>query len=568
MRIRAATLTAVVLCAVVGARVIRGKLQEPNEQATGSSKASEPVTIPEEEVARHWTGTHKAVRTKLRDESAFFAGIRLRLVVDEAGNVAAVTAEQGPAEAVPAAVAEARNWKYKPFEKDGEPVIAKITDYVRLLPPEDLPKTHQEFPQLGSPAGVVMTLLRTVCYGTCPSYSVEIHGDGTVLYKGESFVVVAGEHRDHISPEQVDELVDAFRKADYFSLKDEYSYNVTDNPTYTTTFQVDQIKKTVTDYVGELAGMPEAVSDLERTIDRVAGTQKWIQGTADTAPTLKKEGWDFKSEEAAKTMARAAANGSSEFVKDLLKEGTGGTVKDEAGYSALAAAAAAEDSKTLQLLMKAGVGKDDIVAKTRALGAAALKGDLETVEQLIAYGADPKSVSGGEYEGMTVLMAGATSGVPKVVERILSGHPDLNARDEKGRTALWYVCEGNDYWDEKRHANRGEVIHLLARAGADLDAQDEEGNAALHSAYYEGVARALIEDGADVNIRNKVGETPLMSNFSVAAAKLLVAAGADIHAKDDQGKTALDHARELEPEGDRVKYLKALEAAKRERHNE
>ena len=71
-----------------------------------------------------------------------------------------------------------------------------------------------------------------------------------------------------------------------------------------------------------------------------------------------------------------------------------------------------------------------------------------------------------------------------------------------------------------------------------------------------------------MNIRNKVGETPLMSNFSVAAAKLLVPAGADIHAKDDRGKTALDHARELEPEGDWVKYLKALEAAKRERHNE
>jgi len=211
------------------------------------------------------------------------------------------------------------------------------------------------------------------------------------------------------------------------------------------------------------------------------------------------------------------------------------------------------------------VGKNDAQTKTSALGAAALTGDLEMVRELIAYGGDPKGVAGEKGRSSTVLMEAAASGVTDVAEVILAAHPDVNASDKKGRTAVRYVCEGNNYWDRKRHADRGQVIHMLARAGADLDAQDEEGNTALHGAYDENVAKALIAEGADVNIRNNGGNTPLMENFSVQAAKLLVAAGADVHAKNHQGKTALDFARQLEPEGERVKFLLSVESAKARR---
>ena len=33
--------------------------------------------------------------------------------------------------------------------------------------------------------GTVVRLERSECYGTCPSYSVEIHGDGSVEYEGK-----------------------------------------------------------------------------------------------------------------------------------------------------------------------------------------------------------------------------------------------------------------------------------------------------------------------------------------------------------------------------------------------
>lgn len=538
---------------------------QAGQSAQGNALETQAVEIPDLDVYKHRVGPRTAIRMTPERPQDIFQGVKLTLIVDTEGNVISAVPEEGPAKAFAQAAAEAKGWMYVPFEKDGVAVVARITDYARVLPPEDLPKVHQEFPSVKNAAGMVMTLHRTGCYGSCPAYEVEIHGDGTVLYKGTAFVVVAGEHQDHISSEQVEEIVEAFRKADYFSLKDQYRYMVTDNPTYVTSFRVDQIKKTVTDYVGDEAGMPQAVTDLEETIDRIAGTVKWVRGNEDTVPSLKKEGWDFKSPEAAQVMARAAEDGSSRLVSDLLAAGAGAAVAHQSGSSALSGAASAGDRKTLEMLIKAGVGKGNEPMKTDALAAAAAQGNIDMVRSLLAYGGDPTGEIKDEQVVRTVLMSAAMSGVPEVVQTILAGGADVNARDEKGHTALWSVFDASEYYDKERHADRGRVIHLLARAGANLNAQDDQGNTALHGCYDEDVAKALIEDGADVNVRNKKGETPLMSNFSVEVAKLLVAAGADIHAKDDEGHTALDHAKDLEINGEREKFLRSLETAKARR---
>jgi ankyrin repeat protein len=72
--------------------------------------------------------------------------------------------------------------------------------------------------------------------------------------------------------------------------------------------------------------------------------------------------------------------------------------------------------------------------KTEAIAAAAQAGDLEFVRLLLAYGADPKGV--GRNGSTAVLMSAALPAVPEILETILAGHPDVNARDEKGHTAL------------------------------------------------------------------------------------------------------------------------------------
>ncbi len=56
-----------------------------------------------------------------------------------------------------------------------------------------------------------------------PAYSVEVRGDGQVLFDGKSNVLILGHHHASLSKQGVDNLVAAFRRADYFSLKDKYT---------------------------------------------------------------------------------------------------------------------------------------------------------------------------------------------------------------------------------------------------------------------------------------------------------------------------------------------------------
>jgi ankyrin repeat protein len=532
----------------------------PRDAVNSNSTDAAVYTRPDDEVRAHQIGNHKVLRqpAPINYWQRIFRVVQLKLIIDPDGHVLSATPQQGPTESYDDAIAEAMTWKYKPFEKDGVPVTASITDYVRVLPPEQLPATHRDFPPITNLAGVVMTLSRSGCFGTCPSYSVEIHGDGTVLYAGDSFVVFTGEHRNYLSPEKVSEILDAFKRADYFSLKDEYSYQVTDCPTYTTTFRMDQVSKSVRDYVGAEAGMPQAVTDLENTFDRVAGTMKWIKGDADTIAALKREQWNFKSPEAAQSLVRASREKNMELVRALVSEGVAVSGTDETGNTVLAAAAGAGDRHSVKLLLQAGADKKDIRKKTQALAAAARSGDPERVTLLLRYGGNAKGWMREPGGRKTVLMETAASGVPEVVSMVLAENPDVNARDEVGHSAFWYVSDGHSSLDRKDHANRAEVVHLLAGAGADLDLRDNEGNTALHTADNAVIARALIQEGANVNICNNRGDTPLMMNFSFEVAKVLVAAGADFHARNNEGKTALDLAQQIEPTGKRAQFLKEL----------
>src|SRR5271166_2232153 len=519
-------------------------------------KGSETYEVPNSELERHEIWPHRPVRPG--HAVGAFDSVHLSVIVDAQGNVVSATPVSGPSDAYAAAVAEAMKWKYVPFEKGGVATRATFDDDVRLLPPERLPTRHEPFPEITSSSNVVMKLSRSGCFGTCPAYSIEIHGDGAVNYSGGYFVVVRGEHRDHLSATQIKDLIEAFRAADYFSLDDKYTSPATDLPTFVTSLRVDQVAKSVVDYWGSEVGMPQAVTDLEETIERVTNTRKWIAGTAETVPTLKNGGFDFSSTEAAALLARAAKEGSTVVVKDLLALRVEPNGQTEDGRSALAAAAGARDREAVELLIQAGAGKGNPKMKTEALGAAASVGDAELVKRLLAYGGKANGEIRNGEESQTVLMQAASSGVPDVVKLILAGHPHVNARDKKGQTAVRHVVEGNDYWDEERHADRAEVIRLLVTAGANVNARDEDGETALHEALDDDVVKALIKAGANVNVRNNNGETPLMTNVSVEVLKILVAAGADIHARDTAGRSVLGNVLQYEKSGPRVEYLRSL----------
>jgi len=141
---------------------------------------------------------------------------------------------------------------------------------------ESHPNVNAAFPEIHDWNTLRITLSRTGCYGKCPTYEVEIHGDGTVLYDGKFNVAAKGKYTAKISHASSVELVDFFRRANYFSLSDRYVSGVTDNPAYETSISFDGVSKSVLDYVGQSVGMPATVSDVEAAIDRLSGASKWV----------------------------------------------------------------------------------------------------------------------------------------------------------------------------------------------------------------------------------------------------------------------------------------------------
>lgn len=202
------------------------------------------------------------------------------------------------------------------------------------------------FPSVKDWNSVKITLHRGVCFGTCPDYDLEVDGDGTVHYQGRDFVILSGKDQSKISPQTVRALLAAFQKAEFYWLFDRYAAAITDGPTYQIGISIDGHDKKVTDYLGTAVGMPLVVRDLEKQIDKVAGTERWVRGNGETVSLLKARGWDFHSaddanrkllRDAANILWRGAGNASEiAYMTQLLQAGM--QADSDAGCAALSAA--------------------------------------------------------------------------------------------------------------------------------------------------------------------------------------------------------------------------------------
>jgi hypothetical protein len=279
-----------------------------------STAQQQPVSIEHADLWGHYIRPLRMIHSQDAEARQFDAAVVLEVIVSVGGNVESAHAIDGPKKFSSEADAIERDRQFKPFEQGGIAVRALIKDWVQIVPPEEWAKTQVPFPELKDLSTLRMSLRRTFCFGTCPAYSVEVRGNGDVIYRGERNVLITGEHHARIFRQEVAKLLDAFRNADYFSLKDGYSQTVTDNPTYTTAIEFDEHKKSVGDYVGAGAGMPDVVTELEDKIDEIAGAEKWLRETSQTWPALITERWNFRADtdENRTLFASVAESGSDE----------------------------------------------------------------------------------------------------------------------------------------------------------------------------------------------------------------------------------------------------------------
>jgi cytohesin len=183
--------------------------------------------------------------------------------------------------------------------------------------------------------------------------------------------------------------------------------------------------------------------------------------------------------------------------------------------------------------------------------AAARCGDADLVRLMSSRGALRR-----KEDVRAFLEAAVESGFPDMVTLALEHGGRVNIKD-KGGVPLLSRAAASYAQDDPVRAGRFDsvrVVELLVRAGANPNAQDDNGNTPLFEANSAEVARALVNAGADPNARNADGQTPLFDRYVAEAKEILLEAGADVSARDKYGRTALFYQ-------DRAESIKLLIAA-------
>ena len=201
--------------------------------------------------------------------------------------------------------------------------------------------------------------------------------------------------------------------------------------------------------------------------------------------------------------------------------------------------------------------------------AAAQARDLMAINAFLDAEINPNAQDG---DGRTVLISAAARGHLDVLNALLTRGADPNVKDKRGYTALSHAVEAmyEDVIDALLNRpdldtnsqglnnrpvllayvwrdDKARVEKLLAR-GANVNAQDADGDTALHGAAQSGnveIARILLDKGANLNAKNRQGGTPLMWAAVYGhedAAELLLSRGADSSLKDNDGVTAAEWA--------------------------
>ncbi|XP_051466987.1 ankyrin repeat and SOCS box protein 10 isoform X2 [Apus apus] len=162
---------------------------------------------------------------------------------------------------------------------------------------------------------------------------------------------------------------------------------------------------------------------------------------------------------------------------------------------------------------------------------------------LLAFGADPQA---GSEDGYKPLHLCKSPDSLECVQQLLQHGASVNSRtEEEGDTALHIAARHG----LPRH------VQLLLRCGAELEAENKEGQTPLNAAcaqphqpqdtdrYYQ-VCRLLVDSGACINAADRDRQRPLhlaCKNSNAAVAELLLARGASVNVMTYGGSTALHH---------------------------
>lgn len=473
--------------------------------------------------------------------------VELSVVLSLNGRVESAKPISGPQRFYDRAVELEMHRAFEPVrDKSGTIVRAHFTDNVSVDPPEEWLEYPVSFPEHVDLSTFRITLERTTCFGSCPSYKVTVSGSGEVTWEGGRGVAVPGKHHSTISREAVQELVDQVRASRMLDALDKYEAGWTDNPTYTLTLDVNGIHKQVVDYIGLIVGMPTSIRDLEEAIDRTAGTEKWIKGNAELMPALVAEHWNFASTSKDNLqLYDSALMGGNRDLQAAFTAAHGPVLSADPSIESPVCVVSGFADSHLALEMLATLPKDRKLPQNvlyKCLVTAATGGNLELVNLWLKRGAGmtpaPLRESDDEYipPDDYILLAGVRGGSPAVVQRLLDAHAPVDPAHNDGHNLVTYAIQ---YCYTRSFEDKETILKMLLNAGADPNRETEADKPALFAVNYEPqLIPLLLAGGARLNARDNGGFTALMYVTNTKALRALLEAGADPTLRNRQGKTA------------------------------
>jgi hypothetical protein len=109
---------------------------------------------------------------------------------------------------------------------------------------------------------------RTMCFGQCPDYTIDINKDGTATYTGKRFTQDTGIFQKNIGVEKAKGIIDMFVKYRVDTCKDIYENPLPDLPGLNVTIVYKKSKKTIY----SAAFGPDFLKEIAAVIDE-SGTK-------------------------------------------------------------------------------------------------------------------------------------------------------------------------------------------------------------------------------------------------------------------------------------------------------
>ncbi|CAM5177318.1 unnamed protein product [Eretmochelys imbricata] len=191
-----------------------------------------------------------------------------------------------------------------------------------------------------------------------------------------------------------------------------------------------------------------------------------------------------------------------------------------------------DPEKVTALLLRKGLVPTKLDSEGKsAFHLAAMRGNVDCLEVMLAHGADAMTT---DSSGYNALHLAAKHGHPQCVSKLLQASCPVDGADSSGRTALHHAAVSGCI----------SCSEILCDFKASLNTKDKDGSTPLILAAkmsHSELCRYLLHHGAAVNSRDRQGRTALMlacENGSVETVEVLIHAGARVGMVDARGQDA------------------------------